>query len=264
MSLSKVSVENSLKPEKFVKISWVDKLLPNYFSILKYLSITDFSVVKAQSYESLVPVKLLRGVDLTKHLYVTLLGVVVSGVWNVPESCRGGTTVALVDTRMHSVAEGTICKFSAPATVREFSVRFIPNYSVVAADALRDPWSLFVRLSNVGIKDGFHPLTLEVACLVATTNSIIKKGLRASVVESVVSSDQSIVLDSLSEKVEPFFDKVSISAAVMARDPSYRSRSQSVGGRGKRHSKPPNRRLDSASEESSSVSFEDGLQSDHT
>ena len=119
-------------------------------------------------------------------------------------------------------------------------------------------------LSNVGIKDGFHPLTLEVACLVATTNSIIKKGLRASVVESVVSSDQSIVLDSLSEKVEPFFDKVPISAAVMARDPSYRSRSQSVGGRGKRHSKPPNRRLDSASEESSSVSFEDGLQSDHT
>ena len=77
MSLSKVSVENSLKPEKFVKISWVDKLLPNYFSILKYLSITDFSVVKAQSYESFVPVKLLRGVDLTKHLYVTLLGVVV-------------------------------------------------------------------------------------------------------------------------------------------------------------------------------------------
>ena len=35
-------------------------------------------------------------------------------------------------------------------------------------------------------------------------------------------------------------------------------------GRSKRHSKPPNRRLDSASEESSSVSFEDGLQSDHT
>ena len=66
--------------------------------------------------------------------------------------------VLLVDTRMHSVAEGTICKSSAPATVREFSVRFIPNYSVVAADALRDPWSLFVRLSNVGIKDGFHPL----------------------------------------------------------------------------------------------------------
>ena len=49
MSLSKVSVENSLKPEKFVKISWVDKLLPNYFSILKYLSITDFSVVKVYS-----------------------------------------------------------------------------------------------------------------------------------------------------------------------------------------------------------------------
>ena len=49
----------------------------------------------------------------------------------------------------------------------------------------------------------------------------------------------------------------------MARDPSH-DMVQSVGGRGKRHSKPPNRRLDSASEESSSVSFEDGLQSDHT
>ena len=108
MSLSKGSIVTG----KFVKISWVDKLLPNYFSILKYLSITDFSVVKAQSYESLVPVKLLRGVDLTKHLYVTLLGVVVSGVWNVPESCRGGATVALVDTRMHSVAEGNIAQWT--------------------------------------------------------------------------------------------------------------------------------------------------------
>ena len=38
---------------------------------------------------------------------------------SLTESCRGGATVALVDTRMHSVAEGTICKFSAPATVRK-------------------------------------------------------------------------------------------------------------------------------------------------
>ena len=73
------------------------------FIHIKSVSITDFSVVKAQSYESPVPVKLLRGVDLTKHLYVTLSGVVVSGVWNVPESCRGGATVALVDTRMERI-----------------------------------------------------------------------------------------------------------------------------------------------------------------
>ena len=61
----------------------------------------------------------------------------------------------------------------------------------MAADALRDPWSLFVRLSNVGIKDGFHPLTLEVACLVATTNSIIKKG---PIVTGLIAQDVEKVL----------------------------------------------------------------------
>ena len=99
MSISNLSVESQLKPSNFVKLSWVDRLLPDYFSILRFISVTDHSVVKAREYESFLPIELLRGVDLTKHKYVTLLGVVISGVWTIPEGCSGGATIGLVYTQ---------------------------------------------------------------------------------------------------------------------------------------------------------------------
>nr|QSM07162.1 movement protein [Cucumber fruit mottle mosaic virus] len=239
MSISKVGVRNALKPEEFVKITWVDKILPDAFTILRYLSITDYSVVQSKDYEHLIPVDLLRGVDFSKSKYVTLVGVVISGVWTIPENCAGGATVALVDTRMSLVSEGTICKFSVSAASRDFTVKLIPNYYVTAADAASKPWSLFVRISGVRIKDGFSPLTLEIASLVATTNSILKKGLRVSVLESVVGSDASVSLDTLSEKVQPFFDSVPITASVVSRDRSYVSKSRPPvrNGPGRRKSK---------------------------
>ena len=246
MSISKVGVKNALKPEEFVKISWVDKLLPDAFTILKYLSVTDYSVVQSKEYEHLLPVDLLRGVDLSRSKYVTLVGVVISGVWTIPENCAGGATVALVDTRMSLVSEGTICKFSVSAASREFTVKLIPNYYVTTADASSKPWSLFVRISGVRIKDGFSPLTLEIASLVATTNSILKKGLRVSVIESVVGSDASVSLDTLSEKVQPFFDSVPITASVVSRDKSYVSK-----GRLASHSSRRSRNLKGKSEDES-------------
>ncbi|BAF37646.1 28 kDa movement protein [Cucumber mottle virus] len=236
MSISNLSVESQLKPSNFVKLSWVDKLLPDYFSILRFLSVTDHSVIKAREYESFLPVELLRGVDLTKHKYVTLLGVVISGVWTIPEGCSGGATVGLVDTRMERVVEGTVCKFSVPASVREFNVRFIPNYSITAADAARHPWSLFVRLKGVNIKDSFSPLTLEIAALVATTNSIIKKSLKAIVSDVVVGSDAAVAIADRDSQVNSFFDSVPITKSVVNFDKSYKSRvpkKDSSGGSGK-------------------------------
>nr|BDB12671.1 movement protein [Kyuri green mottle mosaic virus] len=225
MSVSSVGVKNALKPKEFVKLSWVDKVLPDMFTVFRYLSVTDYSVIKSRDSECLIPVDLLRGVDLSKSKYVTLVGVVISGVWTIPENCAGGATVALVDTRMSMVDEGTICKFSVAASTRDFMVKLIPNYYVTASDASSKPWSIFVRVSGVRIKEGFSPLTLEIASLVATTNSILKKGLRVSVLESVVGSDASINLDTVSDKVQPFFDSVPITAAVIARDRSYVSKS---------------------------------------
>lgn len=238
MSISNLSVESQLKPSNFVKLSWVDRLLPDYFSILRFISVTDHSVVKAREYESFLPVELLRGVDLTKHKYVTLLGVVISGVWTIPEGCSGGATIGLVDTRMERVSEGTVCKFSVPASVREFNVRFIPNYSITASDAARHPWSLFVRLKGVSIKDSFSPLTLEIAALVATTNSIIKKSLKAVVSSVVVGSDAAVAIEDKDSSVNSFFDSVPITKSVINFDKSYKSKvprkgSSVVSGKGK-------------------------------
>ena len=232
VSISSLSVESQLKPSNFVKLSWVDKLLPDYFSILRFISVTDHSVVKAKDYESFLPVELLRGVDLAKHRYVTLLGVVISGVWTIPEGCSGGATIGLVDTRMERVVEGTVCKFSVPASVREFNVRFIPNYSITASDAARHPWSLFVRLKGVNIKDSFSPLTLEIAALVATTNSIIKKSLKATVSDVVLGSDASVVIDDKDSRVNSFFDSVPINKSVVSLDRSYKSRVPRKGLKG--------------------------------
>lgn len=261
MSISSLSVENQLKPSNFVKLSWVDKVLPDYFSILRFISVTDFSVVKAKEYESFLPIELLRGVDLSKHKYVTLLGVVISGVWTIPEGCAGGATVGLVDTRMERVVEGTVCKFSVPASVREFNVRFIPNYSITAADAARNPWSLFVRLKGVNIKDSFSPLTLEVASLVATTNSIIKKSLKAKISDVVVGSDAAVSIEARDNVVSTFFDAAPIVKSVLHFDKSYKGRSGAkldVGEGVVRR-----KRAGTSGPASSEIS-DDGLLSDHS
>jgi len=222
MSLDGLSVRAALAPKDFVKISWLDKILPDYFTVFKYLSITDHSVIKTQGYESFLPVDLLKGVDLSKSKYITLLGVAVCGFWTVPEDVAGGATIGLVDTRMHRVDEGTICRFSVAASAKEFTVKFVPNYPITAADAARNPWKLFVRISKVEIKDGFSPLSLEIACLVATSNSIFKKGLRATVREHASTEESLVSVSERNDVVEPFFDNLPIARSVVEFDRSYK------------------------------------------
>lgn len=256
MSVDKVSVQAALQPKDFLKISWIDKLLPDFFSTFRFLSITDYSVVKAHSFESFVPIDLLRGVDLTKHKFVTLLGVAVVGVWTIPENCAGGATVGLVDTRMGRVTEGTVCKFSVSAIARDFTVKFIPNYHITAADAARNPWKLFIRIKGVDIKEGFSPLSLEIAALVATTNSIFKRGLRVAVREKNLSSDSLVSFSEKPEVVSSFFDDLPIAKSVIELDRSYKRVTVSKGRGAKRNSK-----LESATELSDGEN-QDALRSD--
>jgi len=256
MSVDKVSVQDALKPKDFIKISWVDKLLPDYFTVFKFLSITDCSIIKANQYESFIPVDLLRGVDLTRSKYVTLLGVAVVGVWTIPDNCAGGATVGLIDTRMGRVSEGTVCRFSVSAAAREFTVKFIPNYHITAADAVRNPWKLFVRLKGVNIKEGFSPLSLEVAALVATTNSIFKRGLRVAIREKNLSNESLVSFSEEPAPVESFFDNLPIARSIVEFDRSYKRESVNRRGRDPR-SKP---RAESASELSEFES-EDALRS---
>lgn len=253
MSLDRVSSQAALTPRDFVKISWVDKLLPDFFSVFRFLSITDYSVIKAHSYESFIPVDLLKGVDLSKSKFVTLLGVAIVGVWTVPENCSGGATVGLIDTRMQRVDEGTVCKFSVSASARDFVVKFIPNYHITSADASRNPWKLFIRLKGVHIKEGYSPLSLEVAALVATTNSIFKKGLRVAVREKNLSNQSLVSFAEEPAAVESFFDSLPIARSVIEFDKSYSRVSKPKGRAAK-----PKPSIESADELSDFVS-EDGL-----
>lgn len=256
MSVEKVSVQEALKPKDFIKISWVDKLLPDFFSVFRFLTITDYSVIKAHKYESFVPVDLLRGVDLTKHKFVTLLGVAVVGVWTIPENCSGGATVGLIDTRMARVHEGTICKFSVSASARDFTVKFIPNYHITAADAARNPWKLFIRILGVDIKEGFSPLSLEIAALVATTNSIFKRGLRVAIKEKNLSSESLVSFAENQSVVEGFFDNLPIARSITEFDRSYK-RPSGKGDKGRRRVPRPE-----STSGLSDVEFEDALPTD--
>lgn len=256
MSVEKISVQNALKPKDFIKISWIDRVLPDFFTVFKFLSVTDYSVIKASQYESFVPINLLRGVDLTRNKFVTLLGVAVVGVWTIPENCAGGATVGLIDTRMQRVSEGTVCRFSVSAAAREFTVKFIPNYHITSADAATNPWKLFVRLKGISIKEGFSPLSLEIAALVATSNSIFKRGLRVAVREKNLSNESLVSFSEDSTPVESFFDNLPIARSIMEFDRSYKS---VTGGKGKGPRSKP--RKESASELSES-DFDDALRSD--
>ena len=48
-----------------------------------------------------------QGVKLVKNGYVCLAGLVVSGEWNLPDNCRGGVSVCIVDKRMKRSKEAT-------------------------------------------------------------------------------------------------------------------------------------------------------------
>ena len=58
--------------------------------------------------ESLSEVNLLKGVKLIDSGYVCLAGLVVTGEWNLPDNCRGGVSVCLVDKRMERADEATL------------------------------------------------------------------------------------------------------------------------------------------------------------
>ncbi|AIA57392.1 movement protein [Plumeria mosaic virus] len=184
MALVELKEPKQLKVNDFVKMSFADKLLPKSMTRLRTVSISETNVVKLTGLGSTVNLDILKGIVLhPESKYVSVRGVVVSGVWMVPEGCSGGATVTLMDRRMKGFKSGLVAEFKTRASARNFQFKFIPNYSLCVDDVKRSPWELFFKLVGVPIEDGYYPLAIEIATLVEQSRTIINHGLRATILK---------------------------------------------------------------------------------
>lgn len=90
-------VKDDVKISEFINLSAAEKFLPAVMTSVKTVRISKVDKVIAMENDSLSDVDLLKGVKLVKDGYVCLAGLVVSGEWNLPDNCRGGVSVCLVD-----------------------------------------------------------------------------------------------------------------------------------------------------------------------
>lgn len=162
------------------------------------MSVSDVNVVKMSGLGSTQRVDILAGVNLDeKYKYVFIRGVVISGVWTVPEGCAGGAVVSLMDKRMKGYQAGLVAELKTYAKERKFQVKFVPNYAMYVEDAKRKPWEVFFKLVKVPIEDSYYPLAVEIAVLVEQSSSIIDHGLRATVLNRCSGDDSGLMLPSI-------------------------------------------------------------------
>ncbi len=174
-------VKDDVKISEFINLSTSEKFLPAAMTSVKSVRVSRIDKVIATENDSLSDVDLLKGVKLIEEGYVCLAGLVVSGEWNLPDNCRGGVSVCLVDKRMLRHDEATLGSYKTGAAKKRFAFKLIPNYSVTTADAKRNIWQVLVNIKGVAMEKGFCPLSLEFVsvCIVHKTN--IKLGLREKI-----------------------------------------------------------------------------------
>ena len=131
-------VKDDVKISEFINLSAAEKFLPAVMTSVKTVRISKVDKVIAMENDSLSDVDLLKGVKLVKDGYVCLAGLVVSGEWNLPDNCRGGVSVCLVDKRMQRDDEATLGSYRTSAAKKRFAFKLIPNYSITTADAERN------------------------------------------------------------------------------------------------------------------------------
>ena len=100
-----VSLRDTVKISEFIDLSKQDEILPAFMTKVKSVRISTVDKIMAVKNDSLSDVDLLKGVKLVKNGYVCLAGLVVSGEWNLPDNCRGGVSVCIVDKRMKEEQE---------------------------------------------------------------------------------------------------------------------------------------------------------------
>jgi len=210
-------VRDGVKVSEFINLSAPQKFLPAAMTSVKSVRISTVDKVIATENDSLSDVDLLKGVKLIKDGYVCLAGLRVSGEWNLPDNCRGGVSVCLVDKRMQRHDEATLGSYRTSAAKKRFTFKLIPNYSVTTADAERNIWQVLVNIRGVAMEKGFCPLSLEFVsvCIVHKTN--VKLGLR----EKITNVSDGGPIELTEEVVDEFIE----SAPMAERLRKFRARS---------------------------------------
>nr|AIX94571.1 movement protein [Yellow tailflower mild mottle virus] len=199
-----IALRDTVKINEFINLSKTEEILPAMFTRMKSVRISTVDKVVAKENDSVSEVDLLKGVKLVKNGYVNLVGLVVSGEWNLPDNCRGGVSVCLVDRRMTRHSEATLGSYTAPACKKNFSFKLIPNYSVTTADAERRPWEVMVNIKGVAMAEGWCPLTLEFVCVCIVHKTNVRTGLR----EKVTSVSEGSSIELTEDVVDEFFESV--------------------------------------------------------
>jgi len=169
---------SSVKPSEFVNLTSAEKFLPKFMTNVKYVKVSTVDKILASKNDQLSEVDLLKGVKLIENGYVKLVGLVVSGEWNLPDNCKGGVSVCVIDKRLKRSNEATLGSYSTAAAKRKFSFKLIPNYSITTADALKAPWQVLVNIRGVAMEEGFCPLTLEFVSVCLVHKSHVSLGLK--------------------------------------------------------------------------------------
>lgn len=199
-----MSSKSIVNIEEFINISKAEEVLPAALTRMKSVGISTVDKIMATDNDNISEVDLLKGVKLIKNGYVCLVGLVVSGEWNLPDNCRGGVSVCLIDKRMQRHNEATLGSYTAKASKKNFSFKLIPNYSITSQDAERRPWEVMVNIRGVAMEEGWCPLSLEFVSVCIVHKNNVRKGLREKV--TTVSEDSAIELTE--EVVDEFIEAV--------------------------------------------------------
>ena len=118
-----LTVRDSIRINEFINLYKTEEILPRFMTRVKSVRISTVDKIIARENDSVSEVNLLKGVKLLKNGYVSLVGLVVAGEWNLPDNCRGGVSVCLIDKRMKRASEATLGSYTCKAAKKSFSFK---------------------------------------------------------------------------------------------------------------------------------------------
>nr|WGL40998.1 movement protein [Odontoglossum ringspot virus] len=201
-------LRDSIKISEFINLSASEKLLPSALTAVKSVRISKVDKIVSYENDTLSDIDLLKGVKLVENGYVCLAGLVVTGEWNLPDNCKGGVSICLVDKRMKRANEATLGSYHTSACKKRFTFKIIPNYSVTTADALKGIWQVMTNIRGVEMEKGFCPLSLEFVSICVVYLNNIKLGLR----EKILNVTEGGPTELTEAVVDEFVEKVPMAA----------------------------------------------------
>lgn len=215
--------KDKVRISEFLNLTPAEKYLPSNMTSVKSVMISKRDKLIAEKDNSLSDVDLLKGVKLIEDGYVCLVGLSITGEWNLPDNCKGGVSICLVDKRMKRSNEATLGSYRSGAAKKRFSFKLIPNYSVTTDDAKRNIWQVLVNIRGVAMEAGYCPLSLEFVSVCVVYKSVIKLGLR----EKIQSISEGGNFELTEAVVDEFMESVPM-AERLSKFRSYRKKKNNV------------------------------------